>query len=47
MGMTPAETLACSIFEYLSALDGFCEANDPNSHKRLTEAEKDEIWARL
>lgn len=47
MGMTPAETLACSVFEYLAALDAFSEANDPDSHKRLTEAEKDDIWSRL
>ncbi|MCK8779088.1 hypothetical protein M0654_03720 [Rhizobium sp. NTR19] len=47
MGMTPAETLACSPFEYLAALDGFMEANDPDSDKRLSEAEKDALWEML
>jgi hypothetical protein len=44
MGMSPAETLGCSVFEYLAALDGFIEANDPDGDKRLTEAEKDDLW---
>jgi len=44
MGMTPAETLACSPFEYLAALDGFIEANDPESDKKLSESEKDDLW---
>ena len=44
MGMTPAETLACSPFEYLAALDGFIEANDPEGDKKLSESEKDELW---
>lgn len=44
MGMTPAETLACSVFEYLAALHGFIQANDPDSEKRLSEQEKDDLW---
>ncbi|NBB07854.1 hypothetical protein [Pseudomonas monteilii] len=44
MGMTPAETLACSVFEYLAALDGFIAANDPDSDKSLSEQEKDDLW---
>ncbi|MCB5201884.1 hypothetical protein LH464_05250 [Neorhizobium sp. T786] len=44
MGMTPAETLACSVFEYLAALDGFIEANDPDGDKKLNESEKDDLW---
>ena len=44
MGMTPAETLACSVFEYLAALDGFIVANDPEGDKKLSESEKDELW---
>lgn len=47
MGLSPIEVLGLSIFEYLAALDGFSEANDPDSHKRLSDTEKDEIWARL
>jgi hypothetical protein len=43
--MAPAETLACSVFEYLAALDGFAEANDPDGDKRLSEQEKDDLWA--
>lgn len=45
MGMTPADTLACSVFEYLAALDGFIAANDPDSDKRLSEQEKDDLWS--
>lgn len=44
MGMSPAETLACSVFEYMSALEGFVEANTPDSDKKLSEAEKDELF---
>lgn len=44
MGMSPAETLACSVFEYIAALDAFVEANTPNSDKKLSDAEKDELW---
>lgn len=44
MGMSPAETLACSVFEYLAALDGFIEANDPEGDKKLSSAEKDDLW---
>jgi hypothetical protein len=47
MGLSPKDVLALSVFEYLAALDGFSEANDPDSQKRLSDAEKDEIWARL
>lgn len=47
MGMAPAETLACSVFEYLAALDGFIEANDPEGDKKLTESEKDDLWSWL
>jgi len=47
MGMTPAETLACSVFEYLAALDGFIAANDPEGDKRLTESEKEDLWSWL
>ena len=42
MGMTPAETLACSPFEYLAALDAAC--GDEDGDKRLSESEKDELW---
>jgi hypothetical protein len=47
MGLSPQEVMGLSVFEYLAALDGFSEANDPDSHKRLSETEKDEIWSRL
>jgi len=43
--MTPAETLACSVFEYLAALDGFIAANDTDSDKRLSGQEEDELWS--
>jgi hypothetical protein len=44
MGMPPQQVLALSIFEYLAALDGFIEMNDPEGDKRLTEAEKDDLF---
>lgn len=47
MGLSPHEVKGLSIFEYLAALDGYSEANDQESHKKLSEAEKDEIWAQL
>lgn len=47
MGLSPTQVLRLSVFEYLAALDGFSEANDPDGHKRLTEEEKNEIWMRL
>jgi hypothetical protein len=47
MGMSPAETLSCSAFEYLAALDGFAEANDPEGDKKLSESEKDDLFTWL
>jgi hypothetical protein len=44
MGLSPQEVLGLSIFEYLAALDGFIEINDPEGEKRLAESEKDELW---
>lgn len=44
MGMSPHQVLALSIFEYLAAVDGFIEMNDPDSGKKLSEAEKNDIW---
>lgn len=44
MGLSPQEVLGLSVFDYLAALDGFIEANDPESEKRLSEQEKDALW---
>lgn len=44
MGMSPQQVLALSIFEYLAALDSFIEMNDPDGDKKLTEAEKDDLF---
>jgi hypothetical protein len=44
MGMSPQKVMGLSVFEYLAALDGFSEANDPEGDKKLSEGEKDELW---
>lgn len=44
MGMSPQQVMSLSIFEYLAALDGFIEMNDPEGDKKLAESEKDDLW---
>lgn len=44
MGFAPAEVKAMSVFEYLSALEAFHEANNPGGGGKLSESEKDELW---
>lgn len=47
MGYTPQDIKGMSIWEYMAALDGFNQANDPDAEKRLSGEEKDELWAWL
>lgn len=44
MGFPPSEAKKMSVFEYLAALDGFAEANNPEAAGKLSDAEKDELW---
>ena len=44
MGFSPAEVKKMSVFEYLAALDGFAEANNPEPAGKLSDTEKDELW---
>lgn len=44
MGMAPHLVMSLSIFEYLAALDGFIEMNNPEGDKKLSEAEKDDLF---
>lgn len=44
MGFSPAEVKKMSVFEYLAALDGFAEANNPDAGGKLSDSEKDELW---
>jgi hypothetical protein len=44
MGLSPQEVLGLSVFEFLSALDGFAQANDPEGEKALSESEKNDLW---
>lgn len=44
MGFSPAEVKAMSVFEYLAALDGFSEANNPEQPGKLSEVEKEELF---
>jgi len=44
MGLSPSEVMGLSVFQYLAALDGYIEANDPDGEKKLSETEKDDLW---
>jgi hypothetical protein len=44
MGMSPHQVMSLSVFEYLAALDGFIEMNDPEGDKKLSETEKDDLF---
>lgn len=43
MGFSPVEVDRMSVFQYMAALDGFAEANDPEGDKRLSSTERDEL----
>jgi hypothetical protein len=47
MGFSPTEVDRMSVFQYMAALDGFAAANDPESAKRLSANEQDELWTWL
>ena len=43
MGFSPVEVDSMSVFQYMAALDGFAEANDPEGDKRLSATEHAEL----
>lgn len=43
MGFSPQEVNAMSVFEYMSAVDGFLKATG-QADKALSEREKDDLW---
>lgn len=45
MGMTPEEVDRTSMWQFLSACDGFIKANDPDAGKGLSQTEADDLWA--
>jgi hypothetical protein len=45
MGWTASDVKAASFWEFLSAWDGFLEANTPKDKSKLTEEEADELFA--
>lgn len=44
MGFSPAEVKAMSVFEYLAALEGFSEANNPDQPGKLSQDEIEDLW---
>lgn len=47
MGFSPSEAKKMSVFEYLAVLEGFQQANSPDEAGKLSEDEKDDLWAWL
>lgn len=44
MGFSPQEVDRMSPWQFVAALEGFVSAHDPDGEKRLSDAEKDELW---
>lgn len=47
MGWNAQDVKAASLWEFFSAWNGFIEANTPKQGNKLSEDEKDRIWARM
>lgn len=45
MGLSPAEVNRLSVWQFLTAIDGYAEAHNPEGDVGLSEAEKDDLWA--
>lgn len=45
MGFSPQDVRAMSIWQYAAAVEGFSDANTPESEKGLSSKEKDELWS--
>ena len=44
LGFSPGQVDAMSVWQYLAALDGYNRANDPDSDKKLSDKEQDELF---
>jgi hypothetical protein len=44
MGFTPQQVNEMSIWQFMSALDGYSKANSAEGDKSLSDSEKDELW---
>lgn len=44
MGFSPLEVDRMSVFQFMSALDGFQKAHSPDEDKALSGDEADDIW---
>lgn len=47
MGFTPSDVDRMSVFQYMSALDGYAQAHGAEGDKSLSSDETDDIWSWL
>lgn len=47
MGWSVTEVKRVSVWEFFSAYNGYVDANTPKQANKLTEDDKDHIWARM
>lgn len=47
MGFSPHDVGRMSLFQYMAAVDGFADANNPDGAGKISSAEEDDIWAWL
>lgn len=45
MGYSPPEVDQMSLWQFMSAVDGYVKANNPESAKELTADEEADLWA--
>lgn len=45
MGYSPQQVNEMSMWQYLSAVDGYVKGNDPDAAKELSAQEVDDLWA--
>ncbi|WP_296584223.1 hypothetical protein [Xanthobacter sp.] len=45
MGFTPQQVDAMSMWQFTAALEGFARHHDPESDKKLSAGERDDLWA--
>lgn len=44
IGFTPTEIDQMSVWQFMSAVDGYAKAHDPEAAKELTADEEDDLW---
>jgi len=44
MGFSPQQVDAMSVWQYMTAVEGYQRANDPEAGQELTVSEADDLW---